>query len=128
MNSSLCKLNVQIAGKWFCLIFYALIVSYFISAGPNVDLLCVRQSDAAPFCENYAKLYFDVKHLEKELNRGGGKIFCGHSLKTKCPFWPEYRTLPWFSRLGPDLLLCGCKERKNEMGFKSSIGPSRPIS
>ena len=38
--------------------------------GPNVDLLCVRQSDAAPFCENYAKLYFDVKHLEKGLNRG----------------------------------------------------------
>ena len=32
MNSSLCKLNVQNAGRWFCLICYALIVSYFISA------------------------------------------------------------------------------------------------
>ena len=32
MNSSLCKLNVQIAEKWFCLIFDALIVSYFMSA------------------------------------------------------------------------------------------------
>ena len=31
MNSSLCKLNVQIAGKSFCLIFDALIVSYYIS-------------------------------------------------------------------------------------------------
>ena len=36
------------------------------------DLHCVRLSTAAPFCENYAKLYFDVKHLEKELNRGRG--------------------------------------------------------
>ena len=33
-------------------------------------ILCVRQSDAAPFCENYAKLYFDAKHLKKGLNRG----------------------------------------------------------
>ena len=32
--------------------------------GPNLDLLCVRQSDAAPFCENYAKLYFDTKHVK----------------------------------------------------------------
>ena len=24
--------------------------------GPNLDLLCVQQSGAAPFCENYAKL------------------------------------------------------------------------
>ena len=39
------------------------------SSGPNLDLLCVQQSGAAPFCENYAKLYFDVKHLEKGLNR-----------------------------------------------------------
>ena len=38
-------------------------------ASPNLDLLYVRQSDAAPFCENYAKLYFDPKHIEKELNR-----------------------------------------------------------
>ena len=37
--------------------------------GPNLDLLCVRQSDATPFCENYAKLYFDAKHLEKGLNK-----------------------------------------------------------
>ena len=37
---------------------------------PNLDLLCAWQSDAAPFCENYAKLDFDAKHLEKGLNRG----------------------------------------------------------
>ena len=34
-------------------------------SSPNPDLLCIQQSDAAPFCENYAKLYFDAKHLEK---------------------------------------------------------------
>ena len=39
------------------------------SSGPNLDLLCVQQSGAAPFCENYAKLYFDAKHLVKGLNR-----------------------------------------------------------
>ena len=38
---------------------------------PYLDLLCIPQSDTAPFCENYAKFYFDVKHLEKGLNRGG---------------------------------------------------------
>ena len=37
--------------------------------GPDLDLLCVRQSDTAPFCENYEKLYFNGKHIEKELNR-----------------------------------------------------------
>ena len=39
-------------------------------AGPILDLLCVRQSDAAPFYEHFAKLYFAVKHFEKDLDRG----------------------------------------------------------
>ena len=30
-----------------------------------LDLCCVRLSNAAPFCKNYAKLYFDAKSLEK---------------------------------------------------------------
>ena len=38
--------------------------------GPNLDLLCVWQSGAAPFCKNYTKLYFDAKHLEKGLYKG----------------------------------------------------------
>ena len=38
--------------------------------GPNLDLLCIQQSDTAPFCENYAKIYLDAKHLEKGLNCG----------------------------------------------------------
>ena len=37
--------------------------------GLNLDLLCIQQSDAIPCCENYAKLYFDTKSLEKGLNR-----------------------------------------------------------
>ena len=41
----------------------------YIYTGPNLDLLCIRQSYAAPFCENYAKLYFDGKHLQKGLNK-----------------------------------------------------------
>ena len=30
--------------------------------GANLELLSTLQSDAAPFWENYAKLYFDAKH------------------------------------------------------------------
>ena len=44
-------------------------------SGHILDLYCVRLSNAAPFCENYTKLYFDAKHLEKGLNRGWGEIF-----------------------------------------------------
>ena len=40
------------------------------SAGPNIDIFCVQLLNAAPFCENYAKIYFDAKHVEKGLNRG----------------------------------------------------------
>ena len=32
---------------------------------PNLDLLCIQQSDVAPFCKNFA-FYFDA---EKWLNR-----------------------------------------------------------
>ena len=31
---------------------------------PNLDIFCVQQSGSAPFCENYAKLYFDAKGIE----------------------------------------------------------------
>ena len=55
-------------------------------SGPYLHLLCVRQSDAAPFCENYAKLYFDAKQLENRLNIGGCKTFVAFFLK-KCTFW-----------------------------------------
>ena len=37
--------------------------------GPNLGRFCVRKLDAVFIHENYAKLYFHVKHLEKGLNR-----------------------------------------------------------
>ena len=32
--------------------------------GPNLDLLYVQASKPASFCGNYAKLYFDARHVE----------------------------------------------------------------
>ena len=37
--------------------------------GHILDSHCVRLSNAAPVCKNYAELYSDAKHLEKGLNR-----------------------------------------------------------
>ena len=70
--------------------------------GHILDLYCVRLSNTAPFCKNYAKLYFDAKHLEKGLNRDG--IFEAFFLKSalfhkgvsflanigRCPKFLEY--------------------------------------
>ena len=41
--------------------------------GPNLDFLCIRQSHAVPIQENYAKLYFHAQHIEKGLNKRGGR-------------------------------------------------------
>ena len=62
------------------------------SSGPNLDLLCVQQSGAAPFCENYAKLYFDVKHLKNGLNKWWVKLF--GTLFQKSALSVQYRILP----------------------------------
>ena len=53
-------------------------------SGSNLDLSCVQQLDASPFCKNYAKLYFDLKHLEKRWNRG---TFLVPSFSKNPPFW-----------------------------------------
>ena len=39
-------------------------------SGPNLDKNSIQLAHPASFCENYAKLYFDAKHLKKEWNRG----------------------------------------------------------
>ena len=60
-----------------------------LPAGHIVDLYRVRLLNAAPFCKNDAKLYFDAKHLKKGLDRDGRrgvKIFGALS--------GQYRTLP----------------------------------
>ena len=54
--------------------------------GLNLDFLCIWELGATPFCENYAKLYFDAKYLEKRVSRGG-EIFVALFLK-KCHLWP----------------------------------------
>ena len=36
---------------------------------PDLDFLCIQHLGTPSFRENYAKLYFDTKHLEKGLNR-----------------------------------------------------------
>ena len=40
--------------------------------GHILDPYCIRLSNAGPLCKNYAKFYFDAKHLEKGLEGGGG--------------------------------------------------------
>ena len=69
---------------------------------PNQDLLCVQQWGTVPFCENYAKFFFDAKHLEKELNRGWWNFwFPLFKKKKKNSHFGQYWKLPKFSRLDP---------------------------
>ena len=42
-----------------------------LPGGHILDLYRIRLSNAAPFCENYTKLYFNAKQLKKGLNREG---------------------------------------------------------
>ena len=56
-----------------------------------LDLYCVWLSNAAPFCKNYTKVYFNAKH----------KIFVALFFKKKYPFWPtsnaatNFWNMPW---------------------------------
>ena len=36
--------------------------------GNILDLYCIQLSNAGLFCKNYAKLYYDAKHLEYALH------------------------------------------------------------
>ena len=60
--------------------------------GHILDIHCVRLSNAALLCEKYAKLYFDAKHLEKELNKGVGESF----FQKKVPFLANIERCPKF--------------------------------
>ena len=64
-----------------------------MTLGSNLDLLCVWQLDAALFCENYSKLYFDAKHLEKRLNRGVVKFLVLFFFQKRALFG-QCQTLP----------------------------------
>ena len=70
-------------------------------AGLNLELLCLLQWDSAhkgncitsqDINENYAKLYFDAKHLEKGLNRGWRSFWC--LFFQKSTFFGQFQTLP----------------------------------
>ena len=65
-------------------------------SGPNLDLLCVQQLGAVLFCENYAKLYFDAKHLEKGLNWMWWDFWFPLSQKKKKPILANIGSFPNF--------------------------------
>ena len=56
---------------------------------PNLDLLCIWQLDTVTFLENYAKLYFDAKHLKRDFG-------CPFFKKKKKPFLHNIRHCPNF--------------------------------
>ena len=59
----------------------------------NLELLCIRHLDAALFCKNHAKLYFDAKQLEKGLKEV--EIF-GYFLSKKARLLVNIRHYPSF--------------------------------
>ena len=58
--------------------------------GPNLHHFCVWQSDAVPFCENYAKLLFCFKTFRKGIEWYVLKF--GVWFFKKVPFWPKSDT------------------------------------
>ena len=83
-----------------------------MSSGHILDLYCVRLSNAAPFCENYTKFYFDAKHLEKGLNTGcrglgggGGAKFLVLFFHKKVSFLANIKCCPKFLVYAVNILL-----------------------
>ena len=72
------------------------------SAGQILDLYCIWLSNAAPFCKNYAKLYFDPKRFEMGLN-GVVVEFLGPFFHKNVPFLTIIEWSPKF--LEYDLLI-----------------------
>ena len=69
------------------------VTKIFAASGHIVELYCVPLSNAALFCQNYAKFYFNAKHLEKGLNRRGGMKFL-EPFFSKSSLPSQYRELP----------------------------------
>ena len=74
---------------WCQCYFPSLLITYDIFLWAT-GLLRIRQLNAAPFCENYTKLYFDAKDLEKGLNREWWYFWC--PFFTKCALSGQYWT------------------------------------
>ena len=69
-----------------------------LPAGQILYIYCVQLSNAAPFRQNYTKLSFDAKHLEKGFNRGWvrGVKFLDPFFKKKMPFLVNIERCPKF--------------------------------
>ena len=61
------------------------------SSGHILDVHHIRLLNSAPFCENYAELYFVAKHLKNRLNKEVVETFWG-PISKKCSFWPVSNT------------------------------------
>ena len=75
-------------------LIFAHIYSGQVIAGPNLELLCRLQLDAAHFCENFAKFYFDAKHFRKGILIDGEN--CGASIFKNVLFLANIRCCPNF--------------------------------
>ena len=80
-NINSCSLAIVIGNIWVNISHTKIsrISSHYSSAssGHILDLHHLWLSSTAPFCENYAELYFDAKHLKNGLNKGLGETFWG---------------------------------------------------
>ena len=69
--------------------------------GPNLDKSNIRLLNPAHFYENYTKLCFYSKHSKVGSNRCWWNLRCPFCLFLKeSVLFGQYRTLPYFSRLG----------------------------
>ena len=55
----------------------------------NLDLHYIGLWNTVPFCENYAKLYFDAKHLKRGLNKAVGEVAL---------WWPFFKKTAFFQK------------------------------
>ena len=91
--------NIQLVLEFLKAPFLVLHFSYLTLTGPNLDLLCVWQSNPTHFCEIYANLYFDAKHLENWLNSWWWNFWWPFFFfSKKVPFWPilDAALIFWF--------------------------------
>ena len=65
--------------------------------GHILDLYCIQLSNTAPFCKNYATLYFDAKYLEKGLKGGEGVKFLVPFFFKKKSFF--YKKVPFLANI-----------------------------
>ena len=88
-------LSLQMSHEQMHYIFHLGVLLYGLTQSFNLDLSCTRQLEAAPFYENYTKLYFDAT-TQKRNSIEGGEIFAAILFK-KVPFLANIGRLPNFA-------------------------------